>query len=93
MPTGIDPIWVAPGVVLGTHETNCTVPFIEGWPIAGLQPIDPRLYSPYMPAPSADVLLHAKTRLAELDRELDAFEAKRTEAEMLRRMIAAAESK
>jgi hypothetical protein len=88
MPTGIDPIWVAPGVVLGTHETNCTVPFI-----AGLQPIDPRLYSPYMPAPSADVLLHAKTRLAELDRELDAFEAKRTEAEMLRRMIAAAESK
>jgi hypothetical protein len=45
-----------------------------------------------MPAPSADVLLHAKTRLAELDMEIGALDAKRAEAEMLRRMIAAAES-
>src|SRR5689334_1110630 len=39
----------------------------------------------------ADILTLAKSRLAQIERELSALEAKRNEAAMLRRMIAAAE--
>jgi hypothetical protein len=40
-----------------------------------------------------DVLTQAKLRLAEVDRQLAQVETLRTEAEQLRRMIAAAETK
>ena len=72
------------GLTIGDESmtTNC----LQTWYPGGWSFVS----TPYAPP---DVLAHAKTRLQSLDLELSQVEAKRAEAEMLRRMIAAAETK